>query len=151
MADKTYDPEKELKKGPTVKAMSFDPTQKIAVLDGKVTVGGKPGIVEITGIATGKTDNSFGGTVSIWLSIFRFMRPDCTVDHVAGWNIQIPLAKDQTPEQTADAFAKYINLAPTRPYIAQAEGGKLSIFYHEKVKPEDRPEGDGTDENGTLL
>ena len=130
--------------------MSLDPLQTVKIIEEKATIGGQPGIVEFYGNAKGKTDNSFGGTVSVWLSIFRFMRPDGTIDHVAGWNMQIPLAPGQTPEQTADAFAKYINLAPTRPYIAQAEGGRLSVFYHEKVKPEDRPEGDGTDETGSL-
>jgi len=150
MANTEYNPEKELKKGPKLQAMSLDPLQTVKIIEEKATIGGQPGIVEFYGNAKGKTDNSFGGTVSVWLSIFRFMRPDGTIDHVAGWNMQIPLAPGQTPEQTADAFAKYINLAPTRPYIAQAEGGRLSVFYHEKVKPEDRPEGDGTDETGSL-
>lgn len=133
-----YDPEKELKKGAKLKAAAFDPFQTLKVIDEKVTVGGNPGIIEISGNAAGKTDNSLGGTASIWLSIFRFMRPDGTTDHVAGWNIMVPLAKGQTPEQTANAFAMYINLAQSRPYIAQADGGRLMIYYHEKISPEEK-------------
>lgn len=48
-----YDPEVELAKGAKLEAAAYDKTQRAAVIAGKVTVGGKPGIAEITGIATG--------------------------------------------------------------------------------------------------
>ena len=50
-----YDPVIELAKGAKLEAASYDKTQKILVTAGKVTVGGTPGEVEITGIATGCT------------------------------------------------------------------------------------------------
>ena len=127
-----YNPEKELKKGAELKVMSLDPDQSMRVIAGKVTVGGEPGIVEISGCAAGKQDGSLGGTASLWLSIFRFMRPDGTVDHVAGWNIMIPLSSGQTAEQTVRAFELAVNLDPSRPYFAKAEGERLWIYYREK-------------------
>lgn len=130
--DMAYNPEKELKKGAELRVMSLDPKQSMKVSAGKVTVGGEPGIVDISGTAAGKQDGSLGGTASLWLSIFRFMRPDGTVDHVAGWNIMIPLASGQTSEQTARAFELAVNLDPSRPYFAKAEGSRLWIYYREK-------------------
>ena len=103
---KPYNPEIELAKGATLDAASYDKTQKIKVTAGKVTVGGIAGRAEISGIATGRTDGSINGTLGLWLSIFRYMRPDGTTDHVAGWNIMLPL-----------------NAGP-RPYRAAATGGQ---------------------------
>lgn len=127
----TYNPEVELNKGATLEVASYDKTQKIAVLVNKVTVGGKAGIAEISGIATGRSDASINGCLGIWLSIFRFMRPDGTINHVAGWNIMLPLAAGQTAAVSAKAFAKVIN-SGTRPYKATATGAKLKIVYTEK-------------------
>lgn len=79
-----YDPTVELAKGATLDAASYDKTQKIKVSGNIVTVGGKPGRAEISGVATGRTDSSINGTLGLWLSIFRYMRPDGTTDHVAG-------------------------------------------------------------------
>jgi len=118
-----YNPEVELAKGANLTVASYDKTQKIAVTAGKVTVGGKPGIAKISGLATGKHDTSIDGTINIWLSIFRYMRPDGTTDHVAGWNIALALKTRQTPIETAKALAAYIN-AGTRPYKAKAAGNK---------------------------
>lgn len=42
----------ELAKGAKLEAAAYDKTQKAAVVAGKVTVGGKPGIAEISGITT---------------------------------------------------------------------------------------------------
>lgn len=126
-----YDPEIELAKGAKFEAATYDKTQTIKVLSPKVTVGGTPGIAEVSGIATGRDDASINGTIGIWLSIFRFMRPDGTINHVAGWNIMLPLKAKQTAAATAKAFAKAINAA-TRPYKATAVGGKLKIVYTEK-------------------
>jgi len=56
------------------------------------------------------------------------MRPDGTIDHVAGWNIMIPPAAGQATVATAKAFADYIN-AGTRPYRAAATGAKLEIVF----------------------
>lgn len=125
---KPYDPAVELEKGATLEVATYDKTQNIKVVSGKVTVGGKPGIAEISGVATGRDDSSINGTVSIWLSIFRYMRPDGTIDHVAGWNIMLPLKAGQTAEDTAKAFADNIN-SGTRPYRAGSTGARLSIVF----------------------
>ena len=126
-----YNPEVELAKGAKFEAATFDKTQKIKVLAAKVTVGRTPGIAEVSGIATGRNDASINGCIGIWLSIFRFMRPDDTINHVAGWNIMLPLKAKQTAAATAKAFAKIINTGP-RPYKASATGAKLKIVYTEK-------------------
>lgn len=116
-----YNPEVELAKGAAFTASSYDETQKIRITAGKVTVGGNAGVAEISGLATGKHDSSIDGTINLWLSIFRYMRPDGTINHVGGWNIPLALKPKQTPLQTAKAFAAYIN-AGTRPYNAKATG-----------------------------
>lgn len=118
-----YDPAVELEKGATLDAASYDKTQKIKVSGNTVTVGGKPGRAEIAGIATGRADSSINGTLGLWLSIFRYMRPDGTIDHVAGWNIMLPLTAGQTPLDTAKALVAKIN-AGRRPYKAVAAGFK---------------------------
>lgn len=120
---KPYNPEIELAKGATLDAVSYDKTQKIKVTAGKVTVGGIPGRVEISGTATGRIDASINGCLGIWLSIFRYMRPDGTTDHVAGWNIMLPLKAGQTAAASAKAFVEIINAGP-RPYRAAATGGQ---------------------------
>jgi len=122
-----YNPDLELAKGATLTAASYDKTQQITVPESKVTVGGKPGKVEISGVANGKQDNGIEGTINLWLSIFRYMRPDGTTDHVAGWNIPLSLKADQTPVETANAFAEYIN-SGTRPYKAEATGTKAKAL-----------------------
>jgi len=128
----SYNPEVELAKGATLDARSYDKTQKIKVTAGKVTVGGIPGSVEVSGIATGHIPAAgIEGTCDIWLSIFRYMRPDGTIDHVGGWNIPIVLKPKQTAAATAKAFANYIN-AGTRPYRAAASGGKIKIVFTKK-------------------
>lgn len=120
----SYNPEVELVKGAKLEAAAYDKTQKAAVIAGKVTVGGKPGIVEISGIAAGHIPQAgIEGTVDLCLSIFRYMRPDGTIDHVGGWNIPLALIAGQTPIETARAFAAYIN-GGTRPYRAKAAGNK---------------------------
>lgn len=126
-----YNPEVELAKGAKLEAATYDKTQKIAVVAGKVTVGGIAGVAEISGVATGRDDASINGTIGIWLSIFRYMRPDGTINHVAGWNIMLPLKAKQTAATTAKAFAKQIN-SGTRPYRATATGAKLRIVFTEK-------------------
>ena len=130
-----YDPVVELAKGAKLDAAAYDKTLKAAVLDGKVTVGGKPGTVEVTGAATGPLPMAgMEGTIDLWLSIFRFMRPDGSVNHVAGWNIALALKPGQTPQAAAKAFEDYIN-ANTRPYRAKATGAMLEIIYVENEKP----------------
>lgn len=126
-----YNPEIELEKGATLEAASYDKTQKVKVLVNKITVGSKAGIAEFSGVATGRNDASINGTIGIWLSIFRFIRPDGTINHVAGWNIMLPLKAKQTAAATAKAFARVINTGP-RPYKATAAGAKLKIVYTEK-------------------
>lgn len=130
-----YDPEVELSKGADLAASSYDKTQGVAVEAGKVTVGGKAGVAVITGLATGNPGGGIDGTLSLWLSIFRFKRPDGTVNHVAGWNIMLALKPGQSALDTAKGFAAYIN-AGTRPYEAKASGTKINariaITYAEK-------------------
>ena len=130
-----YDPAVELAKGAELTAASYDKGQQITVTAGKVTVGGKPGTAEISGLAAGKLGPGIDGTINLWLSIFRFMRPDGTIDHVAGWNIALALKPKQTPVETARAFAAYIN-AGTRPYKAKAAGSKakatITVTYANK-------------------
>lgn len=123
-----YNPEVELAKGATLDVASYDKTQKIKVLADKVTVGGQAGRLEISGVATGRHDASINGTIGIWLSIFRYMRPDGTIDHVSGWNIMVKLAAGQTAAATAKAFADRIN-SGTRPYRAAVTGTKLKIVF----------------------
>jgi len=124
-----YNPELEFAKGATLDAASYDKTQKIKVTVSKVTVGGIPGRAEISGIATGHIPGAgVEGTCDLWLSIFRYMRPDGTTDHVAGWNIPTVLKPGQTAAATAKAFADYIN-AGTRPYHATASDGKIKIVF----------------------
>ena len=127
----SYNPDVELNKGAKFEAASYDKTQSVSVIANKVTVGGTPGIAEISGIATGRNDASINGTIGIWLSIFRYMRPDGTINHVAGWNIMLPLKAKQTAAATAKSFAKTINEG-TRPYKATAVGARLKIVYTEK-------------------
>jgi len=132
--NKEYNPGIELAKGANFTAASYDKTQKVSVTAVKVTVGGKPGIAEITGLATGKLEAGIDGTMDLWLSIFRYMRPDGTTDHVAGWNIPLALKPKQTPVETAKTFAAYIN-SGTRPYKAKVAGSKararLDIIFTE--------------------
>jgi len=130
-AKMVYNPEIELAKGAKLEAASYDKTQTVKVSAAKVTVGGIPGLAEISGVATGRSDASINGCIGIWLSIFRFMRPDGTINHVAGWNIMLPLNAKQTAAATAKAFAKTINTG-SRPYKATATGAKLKIVYTEK-------------------
>ena len=130
-----YDPAVESAKGAELTAESFDKTQTITVTAGRVTVGGKPGIAEITGLAAGKQDASIDGTINIWLSIFRYTRPDGTINHVAGWNIPLALKPGQTPVETAQALTAFIN-AGARPYKAAAAGSddkaSVTIVFTEK-------------------
>lgn len=126
-----YNPEIELAKGAKFEGASYDKTQKIEIVSGKVTVGGAAGVAEISGIATGRNDASINGTIGIWLSIFRYMQPDGTIDHVAGWNIMLPLSAGQTASATAKAFAKEIN-SGSRPYRAEAMKNRLSIVFTAK-------------------
>ncbi|MGA2782643.1 MAG: hypothetical protein ABSF13_12110 [Smithella sp.] len=131
-----YDPDVELAKGAKLEAASYDKTQKATIIVGKVTVGGKPGIAEISGIATGKIlEAGLEGTVDLWLSIFRFKRPDGTTDHVAGLNIPVALKPKQTSIETAKALAAFIK-ASKRPYRAKAAGSKtkatVTIVFTEK-------------------
>jgi len=131
-----YDPAVERAKGATLEAAAYDKTLKAAVIADKVTVGGKPGIVEISGVATGQLPGAgLEGTCDLWLSIFRFKRPDGTTNHVAGWNIPQALKPGQTPIEAAEVFAADINGA-ARPYKAVAAGDNdratVTIIYTEK-------------------
>lgn len=128
---KGYNPDVELAKGARFEAATYDKTQTIKVLATKVTVGGAPGIAEISRVATGRNDASISGTIGIWLSVFRYMRPDGTINHVAGWNIMLQLKKGQTAAATAKAFAKAVN-SGKRPYKASAVGAKIKIVFTEK-------------------
>lgn len=127
---KKYDPAVEMAKGAKLTALSFDKLQKVSVTRPLVTVGGEPGAVEFSGKAKGR-GTGIDGTMSLWLAIFRYKRPDGTVNHVAGWNVTLPLKAGQKPEATAKDFEKFIN-SGSRPYRAQAVKTSLSITYEEK-------------------
>lgn len=131
----SYNPDVELAKGATLTVASYDKTQRIEPVSDKVTVGGKPGIAKITGVATGQHDASINGTLSLWLSIFRYMRPDGSIDHVAGWNIFVRLKAGEAAITAAEAFAQQINDG-TRPYKAAASGGQetaeIAIIFYNK-------------------
>lgn len=129
-ANKKYDPAVEMAKGAKLTALSFDKLQKVSVTKPLVTVGGQPGAVGFSGKAKGR-GTGIDGTMSIWLAIFRYNRPDGTVNHVAGWNVTLPLKPGQKPEVTAKDFEKFINSA-SRPYRAKAVKTSLSITYEEK-------------------
>lgn len=130
-----YNPDIELAKGADLTASSYDKTQGVDVASGKVTVGGKAGVAEFTGTASGRDGAGIEGTMSLWLSIFRYRRPDGTVNHVAGWNIMLALKAGQTALDTARAFETYINSAK-RPYLAKSSGDSdraaLEITYEER-------------------
>jgi hypothetical protein len=133
-----YDSAVELAKGATLEAAAYDKTQKAAVIAGKVTVGGNPGIAEISGIAAGPIPEAgLEGTVDLWLSIFRFKRPDGTTNHVAGLNLPVKLASGQGAIDTAKALADFIN-ASNRPYKAAVKGDRekaaITIVYTENEK-----------------
>ncbi|MBU2529994.1 MAG: hypothetical protein KKD35_03045 [Elusimicrobia bacterium] len=130
---KPYDKALELAKGAKLAASSFDKTQEVIVITKNlVTVGGEPGTVEISGLATGRKDTSMAGTMRLWLSTFRYKRPDNTVDHVAGWSIALGLKPNQTALQTAKTYVAHIN-SQTRPYKAKMTGTEnkatVSIFF----------------------
>lgn len=131
-----YDPEVELAKGAELSASSYDKTQGVDVALAKVTVGGKAGEVQFTGEATGKGPG-IQGTMNLWLSIFRYMRPDGTVNHVAGWNIALALKPGQSALDTAKAFETYIN-GNTRPYKAKASGSKTAAALKITYKATDK-------------
>lgn len=118
-------------KGAKLTALSFDKLQKVSVTRPLVTVGGEAGAVEFSGKARGR-GTGIDGTMSIWLSIFRYKRPDGTVNHVAGWNVTLPLKPGQKPEVTAKDFEKFINASTSRPYRAKAVRNSLGIKYEEK-------------------
>jgi len=124
---KLYDPAVELQRGADLSGVSYDKTQRLHVLADKVTVGGDTGTVRISGTATGKHDDSIDGTANLWLSIFRYMRPDRTINHVSGWSIYLSLKEGQTAEETAKAFTEQIN-ASSRPYRAAIVPGSRSRF-----------------------
>lgn len=118
-----YDPAAEAWKGAELAASSFDRTQRVEVPRWRVSVGGEEGRADFSGEAAGK-GAGLDGTMCLWLSIFRHVRPDGSVDHVAGWHIALPLKPGQGALETALAFADYIN-AGGRPYRARAAGGRL--------------------------
>ena len=123
-----YNPVVELAKGAKFTASSYDKTQQVKIIADKVTVGGVPGVAEFSGLATGPHDASIDGSINLWLSIFRYMRPDGTIDHVGGWNLFLRLKAGQAPSATAKAFAKLIN-SGNRPYRASAAGAKIKIVF----------------------
>jgi hypothetical protein len=132
-----YDPEKELAKGAILTAASYDKTQKVLVTADKVTVGGKPGITKISEIATGEGEG-IAGEVDLWLSTFRYKRPDGSTDHVSGLNAPTRLSPGQGSIETAKALADFIN-ASRRPYRATASGDRdsatITIVFAEKQTP----------------
>lgn len=120
--DTDYDTETELEKGPDLTAVSYDATQRALVASGKVTVGGKAVTAEISGVASSKGTD---GTVNLWLSLFRFKRPDGSISQVDGLNIPAMLKPGQGAIDTAKALASFINTSK-RPYRAAAKGTRTN-------------------------
>lgn len=126
-----YRPSAEAFKGAELAASSFDAAQRVEVPRWRTTVGGEAARADFAGAAAGK-GAGIEGTMCLWLSIFRRVRPDGSVDHVAGWHLALPLRPGQTALETALAFAARIN-AGTRPYRAAAAGSaakaSLTVTY----------------------
>jgi hypothetical protein len=129
---RTYDPAKEKAKGATLEVFTSDRTQKMQVLAKKATVGGIPGKIRVSGVATG------GGELDFWLSIFRFMRPDGTTNHVAGANVAILTRPGMTALQSA---TELVNKFRTygRPYATtvtrSGSSAIITIWYRENERP----------------
>lgn len=117
-----YDTEVELEKGADLTAVSYDATQRALVTSGKVTVGGKAVTAEISGVASSKGPD---GTVNLWLSLFRFKKPDGSIKQVDGLNIPTTLKPGQGAIDTAKALASFINTSK-RPYKATAKGNRAN-------------------------
>lgn len=126
-----YRPPAEAFKGAELAASSYDGTQRVEVPRWRTTVGGEAARADFTGAAAGK-GAGIDGTMCLWLSIFRRVRPVGSVDHVAGWHIALALQPGQTALETALAFAARIN-AGSRPYRAAAAGdaarASLTVTY----------------------
>lgn len=126
-----YRPAAEAFKGAELAASSFDAAQRVEVPRWRTTVGGEAARADFAGDAAGK-GAGIEGTMCLWLSIFRRVRPDGSVDHVAGWHIALALRPGQTALETARAFAERIN-AGSRPYRAAAAGSEgrasLTVTY----------------------
>jgi len=129
---RTYNPAKEKAKGATLEVLSSDRTQKMQVLAKKATVGGIPGKIRVSGVATGE------GELDFWLSIFRFMRPDGSTNHVAGANVAILTRRGMTALKSA---TELVNKFRTygRPYVAtvtrSGSSAIITIWYRENERP----------------
>lgn len=110
-------------------AASFDSQQNIKVAYDFLSEDGSYGIAEISGIASGHTDNSIDGTINVWLSIGPRERKASSDNPLPAWNIMLFLKPKQTPEQTAVALAAYINSVAEQPYYAQVYKSKVYIYY----------------------
>ncbi len=118
----TEDTEAESEQGADLTAVSYDATQRAVVTSGKVTVGGKAVTAEISGVASSKGTD---GTINLWLSLFRFRKPDGSTEQVNGLNIPATLKPGQGAIDTAKALAFFINTSKS-PYKATAKGTRSS-------------------------
>lgn len=115
-----YYNEQELDRGAQLTAVSYDRTQRALVTAGRATVGGKPVVAEISGVATGKGED---GTVNLWLSAFRFKGRNGAMNKSPGLNAVATLFPRQGAIDTAKAIASNVNSSKT-PYKATIHGGR---------------------------
>ncbi|HNW44981.1 MAG TPA: hypothetical protein PKI19_10785 [Elusimicrobiales bacterium] len=125
----TYNAEAELDRGAYLTAVSYDKTQRAMVLDGRATLGGKAVTAEISGVATGRSED---GTVNLWLSGFSFKGSDGNINQVPCLNAVAVLAPRQGALDTAKTIAAHVNYSKT-PYKARTSGDRkkatISIVF----------------------
>ena len=117
-----YDAQVELEKGADLTAVSYDATQRAVETSGKATVGGKAVTAEISGVASSKGTD---GTINLWLSLFRFKKPDGSTSQVDGLNIPATLRPGQGALDTAKTLAAFINTSKS-PYKATVKGNRAN-------------------------
>ena len=119
-ASRKYREEIELDRGAHLSAVSYDPTQRALVVEGRATVGGKVVTAEISGVATGRGQD---GTVNMWLPTFTFKRSDGDISMVPALNAVATLSPRQGAIDTAKALASYVNRSKTS-YKATISGDR---------------------------
>jgi hypothetical protein len=114
-----YIPGLELIKGATLTAGACDTHQKAVVIDNRVTVAGKSGIIGISGTAAGRRRNGKPSSAGLALSSFTFTRPDGSVRHIRRMGLDIRLKAGQSAGETAEMLSQMIN-SGLLPYKAAA-------------------------------
>ncbi|OIO01607.1 MAG: hypothetical protein COX65_04965 [Elusimicrobia bacterium CG_4_10_14_0_2_um_filter_56_8] len=116
----------ELDRGVQLTAVSYDQTQRAMVIAGRATVGGKPVIAEISGIATARGED---GTVNMWLPAFRFKGRNGNMNRAPGLNAVATLSPRQGAIETAKAIAACVNKHATA-YKATISGTRRKALVN---------------------